>query len=162
MRRRSWIHSFVGIAVAAVLLMIVSAGNVLAEGVGASVLGLYVGVPGRGGRLASPRSDRESSAERAVQRLLITTAENAPRLRAEWEASARAAIYVDPRGHMDPTSDRYVVVLTDAHAEGKGHTVEMHPEEFETSRPGSCGGVGSTGVAAGVGAARGWRALQRA
>lgn len=134
MRRRSPIHPVVEIAVAAVLLMIVSAGNVLAEGVEASALGLYVGLPGRGGRLVNPRSEPAAPLDRAAQRLLITTAENAPLLQAGWEAAARAAIDLDPRGQMDPPPARYAVVLTEAHGEGRGHTVEAHPENLAVSR----------------------------
>ena len=135
MRRTPTANRSIVLALATVLLMIAGAGNVLAEGVQASTLGLYAGLPGRGGRLVTPRSDSAAPLDRAAQQLLITTAENAPDLEAGWKATARAAISLDPQGHMNPPAPRYPVVLTETHTEGRVHTAEVHPEDPETSRP---------------------------
>lgn len=123
------------LALAILLLVTAGATNVLAEGVQASPLGLYVGLPGRGGRLVSPTSKPTTPLERAAQEVLITTADNAPDLEAGWEASARVAINLDPQANVDPPAPRHPVVLTETHAEGRVHTIEVHPEDLESSRP---------------------------
>ncbi|MEJ2287051.1 MAG: hypothetical protein P8Y02_00130 [Deinococcales bacterium] len=125
----------VKLAAATALLMLAVAGNVLAEGVQASTLGLYAGLPGGGGRLMTPHSNSTAPLNRAAQRLLITTAENAPDLEMGWEATARAAMELDPQGTIDPRAPRYAVVLTQTHAEGRVHTAHVHPEALDTSLP---------------------------
>lgn len=107
------------------LLLVASAGNVLAQGVQASTAGAYAGLPGRGGRLITPRSVRRPPADRAARRLIITTP----------EAAARAASDVDSQGSNDPPASGHTVVLTETHTEGRLHAVAVHPEDLEASRP---------------------------
>lgn len=116
-------------------LVLAGAGNVLAEGVQASALKLYAGLPGRGGRLVNPTSAPAQSPSGAAQHVLITTAENAPDLQAGWQASARAAIELDPQSNVAPPQPRHAVVLTETHTEGRVHTVEVHPDDLEASLP---------------------------
>lgn len=135
MRRTPSIVRISELTVATVLLVLAGVGNVLAEGVQASAVGLYAGVPGRGGRLVMPRPGRAARPHSAVQRVLITTAENAPDLEMGWKSSARMAMDLDPQGQTDPPAPRYAVVLTETHAEGRLHTVRVHPEDPDTSLP---------------------------
>ena len=135
MRRTPSIRWIVRLAAFSALLMIAAAGNVVAEGVQASSLGLYAGLPGGGGRLMTPHANGTAPLDRAAQRLLITTAENAPDLEMGWEATARAAMELDPQGAIDPPAPRYAVVLTQTHAEGRVHTARVHPEDLDTSLP---------------------------
>ncbi len=135
MRQRLSASKIVELVVAIVLLLIAGAGNVLAEGVEASMLGLYAGLPGRGGRLVMPHPERGAPLERAAQQLLVTTVEDAPDLETGWQTEARAAIDLDPQGHMDPPSPRYAVVLTETHTEGRVHIVHVHPEDLDAGLP---------------------------
>ena len=123
------------LAFATGLLATAAAGNVLAAGVEASASRVYAGLPGHGGRLVLPYLHRADPTKRAAERLLITTAENAPDLELGWEAAARAAIDLDPRGNTDPPAPHGTVVLTETHAEGRVHTVHVHPDALDTSLP---------------------------
>lgn len=135
MRRKPAAPHIGELAFVVLLLLVANAANVLAEGVQETALGIYAGYPGLGGRLVAPRSDLKAPADRAAQQLLITTAENAPDLETGWEATARAAIDVDPQGRMGFPAHRYAVVLTETHAEGRLHAIDVHPEDLEASLP---------------------------
>lgn len=135
MRRRPSIRRSFILTIATVLLALAGAGNVLAEGVQASPVGVYAGMPGRGGRLVTPQTVRATSLDRAAHRLLITTAEHAPALETSWQTAARAATELDPRGALDPAAPPSAVVLTQTHAEGRVHTARVRPEAQDATLP---------------------------
>lgn len=135
MLRRSHGYRLLASIIATALLLLANATNVLAEGVRASEVGLYAGLPGLGGRLVTPDAGRTTPLQGAAQRVLITTAENIGALETGWQASARAAIALDPGGRAAPQPPDYAVVLIDTHAEGRVHTVHVHPDDLDTCLP---------------------------
>lgn len=128
-------RQIVKLSIVIALLSVACALNVLAQGVQASKVGVYAGLPGRGGHLITPRPARSAPADRGARHLLITTAEFAPDLETGWEAIARAAIDLDPRGNLDPPTPSSAIVLTETHTEGRLNTIEVHPEDLEANRP---------------------------
>ncbi len=124
-------RTFAFLAVAA-LLMLAAAGNVLAEGVHASSVQLYAGLPGLGGRLVDRANRRMPDAGREP-RVLITTVENAPMLRLSWAAAERAG------AALDPGAERLVphgaVVLSETHSEGRVHIALVHPDCVDARIP---------------------------
>lgn len=131
------------------LLMLAGVGNVLAEGMNAAAPGLYIGLPVLGGRLVTPGAagsatgpgpvtpgtDHSAPLSRAVQRLTLTTTENAADLEAAREASASAGSEMDPERQTDAQPPGGIVVLTETHYEGRVHTVRVHPEDLDASLP---------------------------
>ncbi len=129
--RPHWTRPLALLALTASLLL-GAAGNVLAEGVHASGVELYAGLPGLGGRLidrAGPRPPEASPGEP----LLITTLAYAPILRRSWAAVERAGSALDPG--TEGAGPHAAVVLSETHSEGRVHTVRVHPDDANARIP---------------------------
>jgi len=116
----------------AALLLLGAAGNVLAEGVHASGVQLYAGLPGLGGRLVGRSAGRrpEGSSDPHV---LITTLSYAPSLLRSWAAAERAGPSLDPGA--DGFGPHRAVILSETHSEGRVHSVLVHPDDVSARIP---------------------------
>ena len=113
-------------------LVLGGAGNVLAEGVHATGVELYAGLPGLGGRLVDGAAPRQAEPAPGA-RVLITTLSYAPTLRRSWAAAERAASALDPATEgLEPHG---AVILSETHSEGRVHTVRVHPDDANARIP---------------------------
>lgn len=113
-------------------LLLGAAGNVLAEGVHATGVELYAGLPGLGGRLVDGAAPRPTGPAPGA-RVLITTLSYASTLRRSWAAAERAAPALDPATEgLEPHG---AVILSETHSEGRVHTVRVHPDDANVRIP---------------------------
>jgi len=114
------------------LLLLGAAGNVLAEGVHASGVQLYAGLPGLGGRLVDRGARRPPEAS-SDPHVLITTLAYAPTLLRSWAAAERAGSSFDPGA--EGLGSHGAVVLSETHSEGRVHSVLVHPDDVNARIP---------------------------